>query len=65
MQARHLQPVLQDRREPVAASQPQRRKPGGDPGNFAVPGRVGEPPPAIDDRQRVGRALDRREEGAA
>ena len=60
MQARHLEPVLQDDRKPVAALQAEPAEPGCDRGKSPrYHCGVAEPPRAIDDRHRVGAALDR------
>ena len=65
MQARNLDPVLQDDGEPVAAPEAKRGKPVGNAANLGIPFGIGEPPLAVDDRQRVGAALDTRKKAAA
>jgi hypothetical protein len=63
MQARHLEPVLQDDSETVAAPKAERGQPAGDARDLLIPGRIAEPPRAVDDRSHVGAALDRRKKG--
>jgi hypothetical protein len=65
MQARHLHPVLQDDGEPVAAPEAEPGQPIRDAANLGIPFGVGKPPLAVDNRHRVGAALDARKEAAA
>jgi hypothetical protein len=51
--------------EPVAAPEAEPGKPFGNPANLRIPFDIGEPPLAVDDRHRVGAALDARKEAAA
>jgi hypothetical protein len=65
MQARHLEPVLQDHSETVTAPEAERRQPTGNARDLLIPGPIAEPPLAVDDRGRLGAAFDRSKKGPA
>ena len=65
MQARHFEPVLQDDSETVTAPEAERRQPTGNARDFLIPGRIAEPPLAVDDRGHLGAAFDRSKKGPA
>jgi hypothetical protein len=65
MQGRHIEPVLQDDREPVAAFDAQSGEASGRPADLSVPFAIAEAAYAIADRQRLGTALGAGEKGAA
>src|SRR6202030_4442041 len=61
----HLQPVLQDYRQAVSAAKAEGGQPAPHAADLTIPRRVAESPLPVDDRQRVGTALDHGEKGAA
>ncbi len=64
MQARHLEPVLQDHSETVTTAEAERRQSAGDTRDLLIPGRIAEPLVAVDDRGRVGAALNCSKKGS-
>ena len=65
MQARHFEPVRKDDSETVTALEAERRQPTGNARDLLIPGRIAEPPLAVDDRGHLGAALDRSKKGPA
>jgi hypothetical protein len=63
MHARHLQPVLQDHGQPVAAPDAECGQPTRHARDLGVPRPIAEPPLPVGDRDRVGTAFDRGEKG--
>ena len=61
----HLQPVLQDYSQAVSAAEAEGGQPAPHAADLTIPRRVAESPLPVDDRQRVGTALDHGEKGAA
>ena len=64
VQARHLEAVLQDHSETVTTAEAERRQSAGDTRDLLIPGRIAEPLVAVDDRGRVGAALNCSKKGS-